>query len=70
VSVGILRARGNWVARLAAVSILSQKGQGHSVGIFDHRKFCLKCLEVQWATPGFEAEVVPFESNLPSFCID
>jgi hypothetical protein len=69
VSVGILRAHGNWVARLAAVSILSQKGQGHSIGIFDHRKFCLKYLEVRWAAPGFEAELAPFESNLPS-CID
>ena len=70
VSVGIFRAHGNWVARLAAVSILSQKGQGHSIGIFDHRKFCLKCLEVRWSAPGFEAELAPFESNLPSFCID
>jgi hypothetical protein len=70
VSVGILRAHGNWVARLAAVSILSQKGQGHSVGIFDHRKFCLKCLEVRWAAPWVEAGLAPFESTLPSFCID
>jgi hypothetical protein len=39
VSVGILR--GPWeLGRLAAVSTLFQKGQGHSVRIFDRRKVC------------------------------
>lgn len=32
-------AHGNWVARLAAISILTQKGQSHCIGVFDLRDF-------------------------------
>ncbi|KAK2846313.1 hypothetical protein FQN49_005848 [Arthroderma sp. PD_2] len=68
-SVGIFRAHGNWVARLAAVSILSQKGLSYCTGIFDRENFCLKCLESQFGFhPG--AQLEEFESPLPSICID
>ena len=68
VDVGIFRARGNWAARLAAVSILSQQGVGHSVGLLGPEQFCLQCLHDQ-----YEYSRDPFgehESPLPSFCID
>lgn len=68
VEVGIFRARGNWAARLAAVSILSQQGVGHSVGLLGPEEFCLQCLHDQ-----YEYSRDPFgehESPLPSFCID
>ena len=68
VDVGIFRARGNWAARLAAVSILSQQGHGHSVGLLGPEEFCLQCLHDQ-----YDCSRDPFgehESPLPSFCID
>jgi hypothetical protein len=68
ISVGILRARGNWAARLAAVSILCQQGKGHAVGLLDRKGFCLKCLEASITVP--RDEFRRFESGLPSFCID
>ena len=43
-SVGMFRAHGNWAARLAAVSILSQKDQAHRVGILGPEAFCLECI--------------------------
>jgi hypothetical protein len=68
ISVGILRAHGNWAARLAAVSILCQQGKGHAVGLLDRKGFCLKCLEASITVP--RDEFRRFESGLPSFCID
>ena len=68
VDVGIFRARGNWAARLAAVSILFQQGNGHSVGLLGPEEICLQCLHDQ-----YEYSRDPFgeqESPLPSFCID
>ncbi|RLL96809.1 hypothetical protein CFD26_105475 [Aspergillus turcosus] len=66
--VGIFRAHGNWAARLAAVSILSQQGQAHSIGVFGCQPVCFKCFEEE------REEGVRFlanhESPLPSFCID
>ena len=44
IGVGIFRAHGNWAARLAAVSILSQKDQARNIGILGPEKFCLECL--------------------------
>ncbi|MCJ1228957.1 hypothetical protein MMC12_005621 [Toensbergia leucococca] len=66
--VGIFRAHGNWAARLAAVTILSQKDQMYCLGIFGPEKPCFKCLESQLKDPGFGLN--EFESPLPSFCID
>lgn len=66
--VGIFRAHGNWAARLAAVSILSQKGQDHSIGVFGSSRVCFKCLEEEL---GFAApDLLDHEAPLPSFCID
>ncbi|PKY00123.1 hypothetical protein P168DRAFT_285633 [Aspergillus campestris IBT 28561] len=66
--VGIFRAHSNWAARLAAVSIMSQKGQGHSIGVFGSNRVCFKCLEEE---TGFaEPHLLDHESPLPSFCID
>jgi len=66
-SVGIFRARGNWAARLAAVSILSQKGQAHSIGVLGPEPFCLECLGSIYGVPG---GLKKYESPLPSICID
>jgi hypothetical protein len=66
--VGIFRAHGNWAARLAAVSILSQRGQGHSIGLFGTGNICFKCLEV--ATEDNTEYLMANESPLPSVCID
>ena len=67
-SVGIFRAHGNWAARLAAVSIISQQGQAHSIGVYGTEKTCLRCLEASYEKP--EWGLLEFESPLPSFCID
>ena len=66
-SVGIFRARGNWAARLAAVSILAQKDQGHGVGLFGPEDLCLDCMNVMSVAPW---GLKNFESPLPSICID
>ncbi|EZF34078.1 hypothetical protein H109_04459 [Trichophyton interdigitale MR816] len=42
--VGIFRARGNWVARLAAVSILMQRKKGTDMAIFE-KNFSLRSFE-------------------------
>ena len=64
--VGIFRAHGNWAARLAAVSILSQKDQAHDVGILGPEAFCLECL--CWDHE--YGEFGKHESPLPSILID
>ncbi|KAI9043156.1 uncharacterized protein KD926_004339 [Aspergillus affinis] len=67
--VGIVRAHGNWAARLAAVSILYQQGQGHSIGVFGPEKVCFQCFQAQQSH--IDSDL--FEENealLPSFCID
>lgn len=66
--VGIFRAHGNWAARLAAVSILSQRGQGHSIGLFGAGNICFKCLEAD--TEDNADYLMANESPLPSICID
>ena len=67
-NVGIFRAHGNWAARLAAVSILAQKGQQHGIGVFEPGRICLECLENsrRYGRGGLKE----YESALPSFCID
>ena len=65
-SVGFFRAHGNWAARLAAVSILSQKHQAHAVGILGPEAFCLECLGSNLDDSGLRKN----ESSLPSICID
>ena len=67
-TVGFFRAHGNWAARLAAVSIISQKGQGHSIGVCGPRNACLRCMENEYGAT--DATLLAFESPLPSFCID
>ena len=42
--VGVIRARGNWVARLAAASIIAQRGDAHAIAIVEGRRLCLTCL--------------------------
>lgn len=65
-TVGVFRAHGNWAARLAAVSILCQTEQVHSIGMLSSEIFCLECL-----SRDFSGEDLPkYESPLPSFCID
>ena len=65
-SPAIFRARGNWAARLAAVSILAQKGQQHAVAVIGSRGVCLGCLE----TEGSDIGLQDYEGVLPAFCID
>jgi hypothetical protein len=67
-TVGIFRAHDNWAARLAAVSVLSQQGHGHSICLFGPSGVCLKCLEAGYETLG--PDLLDYESPLPSFCID
>ena len=64
--VGVFRAHGNWAARLAAVSILSQKDQARDVGILGPEAFCLECLCSDHEYEGLGKH----ESPLPSICID
>ena len=66
-SVGVFRAHGNWAARLAAVSILSQKDQAHAIGVLGPKASCLECLGSDYDTTGVFKK---YESPLPSFCID
>lgn len=67
-ATGIFRAHGNWAARLAALSIMYQQGQGHSVAIMDKGYTCLKCLSVDRDFGGLGSR--SYESGLPSMCID
>jgi hypothetical protein len=48
-AVGIVRAKDNWVARLAAAAILSQQGKGEAVIIVPKTEVpCMKCLPATW----------------------
>lgn len=68
-SVGFFRAHGNWAARLAAVSILCQKDQAHSISLLGPETFCLECL-ASAHDYGVYGGLKKFESPLPSICID
>ncbi|KAL9111388.1 MAG: hypothetical protein Q9227_004265 [Pyrenula ochraceoflavens] len=48
-SIGIFRAHGNWAARLAAVSVLTQQGKAHSISLLKNGgPFCLQCMEARY----------------------
>lgn len=49
--VGIFRAKDNWAARLAAVSILIQQGRNHVAIIVDGDRVCWRCLNEMYAEP-------------------
>ncbi|XEV00929.1 hypothetical protein FSHL1_006216 [Fusarium sambucinum] len=49
--VGIFRAKDNWAARLAAVSILIQQGRQHVAAIVDGDRVCWRCLKETYAEP-------------------
>lgn len=65
--VGVFRAHKNWAARLAAVSILCQKEQAHSIGILSPEASCLECLSLEFDK---DEGLRDHESPLPSICID
>jgi hypothetical protein len=58
---GIFRAQGNWVARLAAASILCQQGQQHCLAIIPEGFLCWKCFAAAFECP---------ENHIPQFIID
>ncbi|KAI1173813.1 hypothetical protein F4777DRAFT_589611 [Nemania sp. FL0916] len=60
-AVAIFRAKTNWAARLAAVSILSRRGDSHSILIIGGTELCWKCLVSHYAYP---------EPHLPQIVID
>ena len=69
-SVGVFRAHKNWAARLAAVSILCQREQAHSIGILGPKAFCLECLSLGFDNEFGNGFLRDHESPLPSICID
>ncbi|KIW90064.1 uncharacterized protein Z519_09495 [Cladophialophora bantiana CBS 173.52] len=69
-STAIVRAHGNWPARLAAIAVLFQCGHGHCVGIFGEEPFCLNCMQLENEKSLGRAGFQEYESNLPQFCID
>ncbi|KAK4223914.1 hypothetical protein QBC38DRAFT_372148 [Podospora fimiseda] len=48
---GVLQTNQNWVARLAAASILTQQGNGHTALILGEGKLCWKCLCETYSEP-------------------
>ncbi|KAK3995536.1 hypothetical protein QBC44DRAFT_233425 [Cladorrhinum sp. PSN332] len=48
---GVLQTNRNWVARLAAVAILTQQGNGHTALILGEGKLCWKCLCETYSEP-------------------
>ncbi|KAK2012149.1 hypothetical protein LZ32DRAFT_678456 [Colletotrichum eremochloae] len=59
-SPAIMRANGNWAARLAAASILTQQGHNHCIAIIGDDAVCWKCLIQAYTDP---------EPHVPSFII-
>ncbi|KAI0541825.1 hypothetical protein GGR58DRAFT_510635 [Xylaria digitata] len=60
-SVGVFRARSNWVARLSVVSILIQQNKGNSTLVVGGPDLCWKCLADHYACP---------EPHIPQIIID
>ncbi|KAI1637271.1 hypothetical protein F4809DRAFT_605327 [Biscogniauxia mediterranea] len=58
--VGVLRAKGNWAARLAAASILTQQEKGHCILAINGQRICWKCLNGHFSYP---------EPHYPQFII-
>ena len=70
-SMTVFRARGNWAARLAAVSLLTQMEKAHCTAVFGPDDFCLNCLEQTYSEHNISrVGLMDVESALPSFCID
>ena len=67
-NVGFFRAHGNWAARLAALSIMFQKEQGHAVGLLGPDRTCFTCLAIRFEDS--DNALGQHESPLPSICID
>ncbi|KAI5464116.1 hypothetical protein BGZ63DRAFT_401095 [Mariannaea sp. PMI_226] len=59
-SVGVIRSNRNWVARLAAITILAQKSHENAVVLLGNEPICWSCLEDLYSEP---------EPRLPSFII-
>ncbi|KAJ3548274.1 hypothetical protein NM208_g1088 [Fusarium decemcellulare] len=59
-SVGVIRSNGNWVARLAAITILSQQSHEHAAVLLGNEPICWRHLEDLYSEP---------EPCLPSFII-
>lgn len=59
-SVGVVRSNSNWVARLAAITILTQQSHDNAVILVGNEPICWKCLEDLYSEP---------EPCLPSFII-
>jgi hypothetical protein len=51
-SMCIVRAHGNWAARLAAVSLLNQQGLGNRIGILGPKKLCWEKLHMRSCLSG------------------
>ena len=51
--IGILQTNSNWVARLAAVCLLIQEGNGHALAVLEDRaaKLCWDCLVRDYTDP-------------------
>ena len=49
---GIVRAHGNWAARLAAVCVWTQKNKTNWPGVVDPKTPCIHCLERKYSTNG------------------
>jgi len=60
-TVSVLHARDNWVARLAAVSILCQKEHGHCIAILPATGLCWRCFANTFSDP---------EPHIPQYIID
>ena len=67
-STGIVRANGNWYARLAAASLLFQRREDSRVAMFPSEDVCLGC-EIKDREMGADM-LREYEANLPQFCID
>ena len=64
----IIRAHGNWSARLAITSVLFQRDLGHCVAVRASGSPCLDCLmkDRSIVSPGLRK----YEANLPDYCVD
>ena len=69
--IGILRANGNWAARLAAVSILSQQGLGSNLVLPGSKtKYCSHCLRAKFQGPYPSKATGSVDYFDGLFCID
>jgi hypothetical protein len=57
----VMRAHGNWSARLAAVALLLQQHKGYCFGVLSSETLCWRCLKSQFTDP---------EPHIPQILID